>query len=198
MTKTFLIASGNKHKIQEIKKILADSELEILSGLDFDLPEVEEDQDSLEGNSLKKAKESALASSKATLADDTGLFVEALNGRPGVFSARYAGENCSFADNRKKLLAELKGKVNRKAYFATVVTFCDCRGKKLFACTGVMKGEISDQEVGERGFGYDSIFIPEGFEQTLGELSEEVKNRVSHRGKALQKILPKIEAYFEK
>jgi len=195
--KSFLIASGNKHKIKEIQKILADCDLQILSGLDFDLPEVEEDQDSLEGNSLKKAHEVALASGKAALADDTGLFVEALDGRPGIYSARYAGEKCSFADNRKKLLLELKGATNRQAFFSTVITFCDNKGEKIFACTGVMKGKICTEEIGDKGFGYDSIFVPEGFEKTLGELGEQTKNRISHRGKALQKILPKIKAYFE-
>ncbi len=196
MKKSFLIASGNKHKIDEIKKILASSGLEILSGLDFDLPEVNEDQDSLEGNSLKKAREVALLTGKNSLADDTGLFVEALDGRPGIYAARYAGEGCSFTDNRSKLLLEMKGAKDRAAFFATVVTFCNSNGEKIFACKGVMRGEIATAEIGDKGFGYDNIFVPEGYDKTLGELSPKVKNKISHRGKALQEILPKIEKYF--
>ncbi len=197
MKKSFLIASGNKHKIQEIQKILFASDWEVLSGLDLNLPEVEEDQDSLEGNSLKKAKTVALATGEATIADDTGLFVEALEGRPGIYAARYAGERCNFADNRKKLLAELKDVQTRNAYFATVITFCNPKGEKICSCQGVMKGEIAIKEVGNRGFGYDNIFVPQGYTKTLGEMSEEIKNEISHRGKALKKIFPEIKKYFK-
>ncbi len=197
MKKKVLIASGNKHKIQEIQAMLSDSGLEVLSGLDLDLPEVDEDQDSLEGNSLKKAKEIAVITGEATIADDTGLFVDALDGKPGIYAARYAGESCDFADNRKKLLHELSGVKNRRAFFATVITFCSPQGEKIFSCKGIMEGNISTEEIGTRGFGYDNIFVPQGYTKTLGQLSEDVKNQISHRSKALRKIFPEIKKYFK-
>ncbi len=191
-----ILATGNLHKVKEIKEILGNTSYKILSALDLELPEVDEDQDSLQGNSLKKARVVAMATKKPAIADDTGLFVDALNGQPGIYAARYAGEGCSFADNRAKLLKELAGKSNRKAYFSAVITFCDAEGKMIGSCEGRMTGEIALGEKGDRGFGYDNIFIPDGYDKTLSELSSEQKNEISHRKKALIEISPIIEEYF--
>ncbi len=197
MKAELVLATGNLHKVKEIKEILGKTSYEILSALDFDLPEIDEDQDSLQGNSFKKAGIVATTIKKPAIADDTGLFVDALDGQPGIFAARYAGEGCSFADNRAKMLRELAGETNRKAYFATVITLCDADGKIVGQCEGRMKGKIALEEKGTRGFGYDNIFIPDGYDKTFSELSSEQKNEISHRKEALKKISPIIEKYFE-
>ena len=128
-------------------------------------------------------------------ADDTGLFVHALNGAPGVFSSRYAGENVSYSDNRRKLLNELDGVplANRTAYFRTVVCYYYAKDKyELF--DGVCEGKITLTERGDKGFGYDAVFLPDGFENTFAELNREEKNRISHRAKAFEKL----KAYLSK
>ncbi|KQC07604.1 MAG: hypothetical protein APR54_05850 [Candidatus Cloacimonas sp. SDB] len=187
-----LLATRNRDKISEIEEILCGLSLEILTYNNFpDLPEVIENKDTLAGNAEKKALESAEFSGIPTIADDTGLFVEALKGAPGVYSSRYAGENCSYKDNRVKLLSEMKGITNRKAQFKTVVAFA-FPGKVIATTEGIVEGEITEQEIGDRGFGYDSIFRAQETGRTYAEMSDKEKNTISHRARALQKIIPKI------
>ena len=149
--------------------------------------EFEEIYDTLEENSKLKAEKLREYCSFAVLADDTGLFVNALNGEPGVLSARYAGEHGNSEANREKLLKNLEGKSDRSAYFKTVIVFVDENGKEFIA-KGILKGTISEVERGENGFGYDKIFIPENMEKTLAEISSEEKNKFSHRKRALEDL----------
>jgi len=186
--KTIFLASGNPHKIEELQQVLAPLNIEIKSTQDVSDPmDVEEDQPDLKGNALKKAKAWYDEMGLPSIADDTGLEVEALGGAPGVYSARYAGENPSYDDNVEKLLRELKGKENRKAQFRTVIAFVD--GDKELFFEGVCKGEINQERRGEKGFGYDPVFVPEGYQETFAELSSEEKNKISHRGRAVQKFI---------
>ncbi len=197
-TNKLLLATGNKDKIKEIKEILKDLDFQILSKDDFnDFPKVIEDKDTIEGNAIKKALEISEKYNLPTLADDTGFFVEALNGRPGVYAARYAGENCTYEDNRKKLLKELKDKKNRSAYFKTVVVLAD-KGKIIATATGKVTGKVAFEEKGEKGFGYDHLFIVDGLGKTFAELSAEEKHKISHRGIALKKMKDFIKTYFKK
>ncbi|HET6527947.1 MAG TPA: RdgB/HAM1 family non-canonical purine NTP pyrophosphatase [Balneolaceae bacterium] len=186
---TIILASRNKHKIEELRQTLAPLNIELKSALDFpQLEEVEEDKPTLEGNALKKARYVFEETGLPSLADDTGLEVEALDGRPGVYSARYAGEDVTYQQNVDKLLGELKGveMKDRKARFRTVVAFVTADGAHTFE--GICPGEITQEQRGDKGFGYDPVFRPEGFEQTFAELDSEVKNKISHRGKAVEKF----------
>jgi XTP/dITP diphosphohydrolase len=187
---TLLIGSKNRHKIQEISQILAGLNINLVSALDFpDMPDVEEDKDTLEENAAKKAIENAQFAQCLAISDDTGLFIDALDGAPGVYSARYAGETCSFADNRKKVLAEMQGMTNRQAYFRTVVVLASPE-KVLAQTDGIVYGEITNEDIGDGGFGYDPIFRERETGKTYAEMDDEEKNRLSHRGIALQKIIP--------
>jgi XTP/dITP diphosphohydrolase len=184
-----LLATHNRNKIKELKEALKDSGNEILSLDDFpDLPEVIEDGDTLEHNSLKKAKEIFVHSGITTLADDTGLEVEYLNGEPGVFAARWAGEGCSYKDNCDKMLRELKGVPNdkRKAVFRCVITLYG--NGILKTSVGELKGRIIEESRGTDGFGYDPVFIPDGYDITLAEMPLSEKNKISHRGLAVKKM----------
>jgi XTP/dITP diphosphohydrolase len=182
-----VIATRNAHKLEEINEIFDFQGLDVVSAFDFpDIPDVVEDRDTLEGNAEKKAVEIALATKCWALADDSGLEVVALNGAPGVYSARYAGEQCSYADNNTQLLAELQGVKDRSAQFRTVVALSDPEGK-VQSLEGICPGEIISELRGENGFGYDPLFIPEGYSETFAELDASVKNKISHRAKALQK-----------
>ena len=188
MFNTIFLASGNPHKIEELRQVLSPLEVELKSTLDVtDAHEVEEDQPDLRGNAHKKARYWFQETGIPSLADDTGLEVDALNGAPGVYSARYAGENVTYGDNVDKLLRELDGKSDRKARFRTVIAFLDGNEDPVFE--GVCEGIITTHRKGEKGFGYDPVFQPEGYDQTFAELSAEEKNRISHRGRALQKFL---------
>lgn len=182
-----VLASRNQHKIQEMREILSPLGIELLSALDFpELKEVEEDLPTLEGNALKKARYVSQTTNLPALSDDTGLEVKALGNAPGVYSARYAGENASYDDNVTKLLSEMEKKGDRNAQFRTVVAFVD--GDKESVFEGICEGEITDSRRGERGFGYDPVFQPKGYLITFAELDSEEKNRISHRGKAVQKF----------
>lgn len=185
---TLFLASGNPHKIEELQQILKPLGIQLKSTLDYpDAPEVVEDQPDLKGNALKKAQFWYDKTGLPSIADDTGLEVNALNGAPGVYSARYAGENGTYQDNVDKLLKELDGEKNRSAQFRTVIAYINSDKNHLFE--GVCKGEILAEEKGSKGFGYDPIFQPEGYEKTFAELDAEEKNKISHRGKALEKFL---------
>lgn len=179
-------ATNNKNKLQEIRKAFGDS-YEIVSlqdiGCNEELPET---QTTIEGNSSQKAQYVAQKYKVNCFADDTGLEINALNGEPGVYSARYAGENCSFQDNMDKVLNNLKGETNRKANFKTVITLV-IEGKE-HQFSGICEGVIRTEECGSEGFGYDPIFEPKGFNNTFAEMSMEQKNAISHRGKAVKQL----------
>lgn len=182
-----LIASNNQHKIEEVKKILTDAKINIriLTPKDLGIDiNVDETGSTLELNAKLKAQAFYEIAKIPVVSDDTGLEVKALDGLPGVFSARYAGEACDSKANREKLITELKRTKSKDwtARFHTVICFYD--GKPNFF-SGICLGKIIDKERGDGGFGYDSIFIPQGYDKTFAELSEEEKNSISHRGNAL-------------
>lgn len=188
------IATNNQHKLQEIRAILGDSFEELLSlkdlGIDVD---VEETGTTLEENALIKARAILALSGIATLADDTGLMVDALNGAPGVYSARYAGEEHNDAKNRALLLKNLNGVKDRSAHFATVIALCYPDGKTLTA-SGRVNGEILLSERGTEGFGYDSLFFSTELGKTFAEATQAEKNSVSHRGRALRAMLELVKS----
>jgi len=185
---TIFLASGNAHKIEELKQVLQPLGIDLKSTLDYpDAEEVVEDQPDLQGNALKKAQFWFNKTGLPSISDDTGLEVDALNGAPGVYSARYAGENPTYDDNVNKLLKELEDVGNRSAQFRTVIAFVD--GSDNYFFEGICRGKIIDEKRGSKGFGYDPVFIPEGYEETFAELSSEEKNKISHRGRAVQKFI---------
>ena len=187
-----LIATRNKDKIIEIKEILKDLDLEIVSAFDIlGMPDVIEDRDTIKGNAIKKAEECAAFASLLSLADDTGLFVDSLDGDPGVYAARFAGENCTYKDNRDKMLQEMAEKTDRKAQFRTVVAFASPDGI-IATAEGKVDGTITDKEIGTGGFGYDAIFRASESGKTFGEMSQSDKEMISHRGRAFRNILPKL------
>ena len=194
-----VLATKNKDKIQEIKSLLQDLSIEILTFKDFDsFPDTIEDQLTLEGNAGKKAQAIWQNFKLPALADDTGLFVDALNGKPGVYSSRFAGENATYKQNRQKLLYMLRDvpKEKRTATFRTIIVFIDKKGSK-FVVQGECKGYIGFEERGENGFGYDSIFYYDNVNKSFAELSSEEKNKISHRGIALIKMKEVIEENFK-
>lgn len=152
----------------------------------------EENGATLESNALIKAKEFYLASGIITIADDTGLEVDALDGRPGVYSARYAGESATDGENRSKLLHELGNTEERSARFRTVICLFDGKNKHFF--NGVCEGKISIEEKGSSGFGYDQLFIPSSYDETFAEMDTSVKNKISHRAKALQLLIEYLKS----
>ncbi len=187
-----VIATRNLGKKKEIEALLSNLDVEIFALSDFpEVPDVIEDADTLEGNARKKALASFAHFGLPALADDTGLEVDALDGRPGVYSARYAGEDGNAEANRKLLCKELKGTVNRSARFRTVMAYMD--GEEVHYFEGLCEGRILDHEVGTGGFGYDPLFVPDGYEQTFGEMPAALKNSMSHRGKALQQFVAFLE-----
>lgn len=182
-----VFATNNAHKLEEIRAILGDK-VEVLSlkdiQCDVDIPET---ADTLEGNAVLKAEYIYRHYGLDCFADDTGLEVEALNGAPGVYSARYAGgEGHDSEANMRKLLAELEGKTNRKAQFRTAICLIEGGVEHLFE--GVVKGEIIEEKRGASGFGYDPVFMPEGYTETFAEMGSEEKNRISHRARAVQAL----------
>ncbi|MBN1949110.1 MAG: RdgB/HAM1 family non-canonical purine NTP pyrophosphatase [Candidatus Cloacimonetes bacterium] len=185
-----LLATRNRDKISEILALLADLDLQIFTAFDFnDLPEVIEDRETLADNAAKKAWECSVHTGIITLADDTGLFVDALQGAPGVYSARFAGENCTYQDNRLKLLKVLEGNSNRRAFFRTVAVLAS-PDRIIGLAEGEVNGQITEVEMGEFGFGYDAVFRVDETGKTLAQMTEEDKNKISHRGRAIQKLIP--------
>jgi len=182
-----VIATRNPHKLSEIRALFLAPGLHIFSAFDFpDIPDVVEDGATLEENAMKKARALADGTGYWALADDTGLEVAALDGAPGVYSARYAGEPVDYAANNAKLLRALRDAGDRSAVFRTVIAFAHPDGT-THSVEGCCPGRIADAPRGEHGFGYDPLFIPEGYDQTFAELSAEEKNSISHRGRALEK-----------
>ena len=186
MKKKLVVATNNAHKLEEISAILG-NEMELLSLKDIhcnaDIPET---ADTLEGNARQKAMYIHENYGMDCFADDTGLEVEALDGAPGVFSARYAGDGHDSEANMQKLLKELEGKENRKAQFRTAI--CLIMEGKEYLFEGIVKGSIIEEKRGGAGFGYDPIFVPEGYDQTFAELGNDVKNTISHRARAVEKL----------
>lgn len=197
-----ILASRNAGKIREFKRMLAElaSDIEVLSLLDFpDLPEVEETGTTLQENASLKAVQITAATGKPCLADDSGIFIDALNGDPGVYSARWAGSHGDDQANNTKVLQQIheleaNGRIDRSAQFRCVVALSFPEGHRrageIIFESGEMPGEIIDQPRGGNGFGYDPIFVPLGFVQTSAELDAQEKDRISHRGQAMRKILP--------
>ena len=186
-----VLATRNQHKLQEIRDIFQLPGLEVVSAFDFpDVPEVVEDGETFEANAIKKAVTLAKATGLWALADDSGLEVDALNGAPGVYSARYAGEPVSYPANNRKLLRELQNASNRRARFRCVIALSSPKGGAR-TVDGRCEGVIAREEHGEKGFGYDPLFIPEGHEQTFAEMEAAAKNAISHRGRALAKAREK-------
>jgi len=182
----FVFATNNAHKLEEVRKILP-SVFQIISLKDLGCcDDIEENGETLEANSLIKAQYIWNRYHVDCFADDTGLEIEALHGAPGVYTARWAGEAHNDAANRQKALTELLDKQNRKARFRTVVTLI--RQGKVEQVEGVVNGCIATEERGEGGFGYDPIFIPEGYDNTFAELPPEIKNTISHRARAMEKL----------
>jgi XTP/dITP diphosphohydrolase len=182
-----VFASNNKNKIQEIQSMLPES-IQIVSLESIGcFEEIPETADTIEGNAILKANFVTQKYGFDCFADDTGLEVEALKGKPGVYSARYAGEQRNADDNMNKLMGELLDKSNRNAQFKTVIAL-NFEGKQ-YLFTGIASGEITSEKMGTGGFGYDPIFKPSGYENTFAEISLEVKNEISHRGKATKALL---------
>ncbi|MCR4660034.1 MAG: non-canonical purine NTP diphosphatase [Bacteroidales bacterium] len=184
--KELIFATNNKHKLQEVRALLGDT-IKVLSldevGLAGDIPET---ADTLDGNAIQKAMWVYDRTGADCFADDTGLEVDALGGAPGVYSARYAGEHCTFADNVAKLLNALEGETNRKADFRTVICLLQNGEPHLFE--GRVDGHILTQPYGEGGFGYDPVFMPDRFAVSFAEMPLDVKNMISHRGRAVAKL----------
>lgn len=181
-----VVASKNPDKIAEVEAILAEAGVvgEIVRGLEWD--DVDETGRTLEENALLKAGAVAAATGLPALADDTGLEVESLGGRPGVYSARFAGPDATYADNVAKLLSELEGVMDRRARFRTVVAVVDPRSGGRWTAEGVVEGRITEAPRGGEGFGYDPVFEVDG--RTFAEMSSEEKNRISHRAKAIRAL----------
>lgn len=187
MKRKLVFATNNSHKLEEVSAILGDS-IELLSLKDIDChTDIPETADTLEGNALLKSSYVFNNYRLDCFADDTGLEVEALNGAPGVYSARYAdGEGHDAQANMLKLLHNMEGKENRKAQFRTAISLILDGKEYLFE--GVIKGEIIKEKRGDSGFGYDPVFVPEGYNQTFAELGNDIKNRISHRALAVNKL----------
>jgi XTP/dITP diphosphohydrolase len=181
-------ASNNAHKLDEIRSKLLGTGIEVLglkeSGINEELPET---GDTLEANAFEKANRVYSKFGLNCFADDTGLEVEALNGAPGVYSAMYAGEKASYSDNVAKLLKEMEGKTNRKARFRTIISLV--LDATEFRFEGMVNGIILENIRGTQGFGYDPVFVPDGFNETFAEMNAEQKNKISHRGLAVEKLV---------
>ncbi len=182
-----VFATNNQNKLAEVQKMLPNY-IELLSLKDIAcFNDIEETATTLDGNAKIKANHVTEKFKYNCFADDTGLEVESLNGAPGVYSARYAGEPSNSENNMQKLLTELNGKENRSAQFRTSI--CLNLNGKQFLFNGICKGEISTQKQGEKGFGYDPIFQPEGFDKSFAQMTSEEKNTISHRGLAIQQLV---------
>jgi XTP/dITP diphosphohydrolase len=192
-----LVASHNADKLREIRDILRDISIEVLSMNDFPgIAPVVEDCDTLPGNAMKKALEVAKLTGMLTMADDTGIFIDALCGEPGVYSARYAGENCTYADNQNKVLAMMQGIGARDAFFKTVIAIASPSGI-LALHEGCVHGRITHEKRGSKGFGYDPVFEVVGTGKTYSEMDDSQKNSLSHRALAIKSMLPILKELAE-
>ncbi len=193
MKQTLVLATGNQGKVREMREMLKDFEVEILSLADFGpIPKIIEDGETFDDNAYKKAHQTAKILGLPAIADDSGLVVAALGGRPGVHSARYAGPDATDADNIKKLLAEMEGIDDRRAAFECVISIAVPAGPAL-TYEGRCEGEISREPAGDEGFGYDPVFFYPEYNRTFAQCSMEEKNRVSHRGRALAEMAAEFD-----
>ena len=187
MIKELVFVTNNKHKLKEISAIIGDK-ISILSLSDIGCnDEIEENADTIEGNASLKSRYIWDKTGRNCFADDTGLLIDALNGRPGVKSARYAGDDCIPENNIRKVLKELEGIGERKARFKTVISLI-IDGREI-QFEGTVEGTIIQEKRGTDGFGYDPVFLPDGYDQTFAEMEADEKNRISHRGRASQKLI---------
>ena len=192
--KTIIFATNNQNKVKEIRSALNDN-IQIITLKEAQIEvEIEEPFETLEENALEKARVISSLSSKDCFSEDSGLFVDFLNGQPGVKSARYSGENATSKTNIEKLLSTLKSE-NRSAFFKTVI--CYLKNNKPFYFEGICKGTILKHELGSNGFGYDPVFVPEGSTKTFAQMTLEEKNQFSHRKKALDKFIGFLKAENE-
>lgn len=183
--KILVIGTHNPDKLKELSRLLRGSGLKVLSLDDFPgCPEALENGRTFEANARKKARLYSCHTHTLAFADDSGLMVRALGGRPGVYSARFAGPGCTYADNNRKALRLLKGKRNRRAKFVCVIALYDA-GRFVGSVRGECAGTIAETPRGRKGFGYDPVFVPDGLKKTFAELSPAQKGKISHRGKAL-------------
>ncbi|MDP3387138.1 MAG: RdgB/HAM1 family non-canonical purine NTP pyrophosphatase [Eubacteriales bacterium] len=186
-----VISTGNEYKVREIGEVLKDFDVEVVSknSLGLNHVEVDEDGHTLEENAIKKARELWKHTGGIVIADDTGLFVKYLKGDPGVHSSRYAGDHANDIENNDLLLKNMRNveEKDRKAFFKTVIVVID-RNEKIHLSEGICCGKIGIEPKGEHGFGYDSLFIVDGVGKTFAQMSNEEKNKYSHRGKALRKL----------
>ncbi len=181
-----VFATHNSHKLKEVREILQ-TDMTLMSLKDIKcLEKIPETANTLEGNALLKAKHIYLKFGYNCFAEDTGLEVEILDGRPGIYSARYAGIDQDAQKNIEKLLKDMQGKSNRKAQFRTVIALIEDGEVHYFE--GIIKGEITEKPIGEGGFGYDPVFIPEGYKQSFAEIGNDIKNKISHRALAIQQL----------
>lgn len=195
--KEVVIGSHNKDKAKELAGLLRGTGIRVLTLADFpDCPEAVESGRTFEANARIKARLYSKHTRRLTLADDSGLMINALNGKPGVYSARFAGERCTYQDNNRKVLALLQDQPRSKrgARFVCVVALYDT-GRPVGVVKGICSGRIADRESGKHGFGYDPVFIPAGESRTFAQLGPKGKSRVSHRSRALRKALSKIVSY---
>ena len=194
MMRTLIFATNNQHKVDEIRKVLGGI-FDVITlkeaGINIDIPEP---HSTLEENATEKSKTIFALTGKDCFSEDTGLEVDILNREPGVKSARYAGENRSDADNIQKLLSNLINENNRRAQFRTVISLI--REGKEHQFEGICEGKITSKERGEKGFGYDPVFVPDGSEKTFAEMSMEEKNKYSHRKKATEKLIDFLQATY--
>jgi len=194
-----LAATSNKHKVIEFKAAFAPllKKMTLLTQDDIPgFPEISETGSSFEENAMIKARAASAYADMPAFSDDSGLEVAALDGAPGIFSARYAGDNASDADRIAKLLADMQGQTNRRARFVCVIALA-YRGIDVKTFRGEVNGEIIREPRGSLGFGYDPVFVPDGYKKTFGELGPEVKDRISHRAQALEKIVAFIQAELD-
>jgi len=193
MNNTLIFATNNQHKVDEIRTVLKNSFTIITlkeAGIDIDIPEP---HDTLEANATEKAQTIHQLTGKDCFSEDTGLEVAALNGEPGVKSARYAGEGRDFQQNIDKLLENLKDKTNRKARFRTIISLIMDKQEHVFE--GICEGRIVDDQQGNKGFGYDPVFMPDGADKTFAEMTMEEKNAFSHRRKATDQLIAFLNHY---
>jgi XTP/dITP diphosphohydrolase len=184
--KELIFATNNLHKLRELQEIVSNFHIVSLQDIGY-IDDIPEEQDTIEGNALQKARTIFEFTGKDCFADDTGLEIEALNGAPGVYSARFAGENATYQENVILALHKMQGQKNRKAVFKTVIALI--LDKKEYLFEGRIDGEILVTPRGNNGFGYDPIFLPSGYDLSFAEMSAELKNSISHRGLATQKLV---------
>jgi XTP/dITP diphosphohydrolase len=198
MARVLLIGSGNLDKQQELRDLLSGSSWDVKGLQEFEsVEEPEETEETFEGNALLKARYYGKRFNVACVADDSGIEVDALDGAPGVYSARYAGEDCTYDDNNQKLLIALKDldTLKRGARFVSCAAFVDTDGTEHVE-RGTVDGTVGFDVAGPHGFGYDPLFIPEGYEKTFGELGPEIKAQISHRGRAFRAMSTYLESYL--